>query len=246
MKIRSSLFSLSLSVAGVLCAAVSGAGAATTVTPDLNAMTSSFFQGTNKVRGYAGDNRPIFRVSTGGAFGLAGAETIYLSFTSFNPADYTAPVAGAILSVTSIDGLQGANASQESPFLVSAHGVSANPFTAITDDTNPGGTINWLDFYNNNILEADPLSRTSVSAFGNVDFDITPLVNSWIAGTNTNYVVALTGRNDTSGGDFLHGFANNTETPGSTRLTVVPEPGSVVFLSLAAGLLAGRRRSRKA
>ncbi len=38
-------------------------------------------------------------------------------------------------------------------------------------------------------------------------------------------------KNDISGGEFLHGFANNTETPGSTFLTVtaVPEPTAVLL-----------------
>jgi hypothetical protein len=224
------------------------AAAASIVTPIEDVMTSGFFFSPNFVRGYVGDNRPTFRVSTNGAFGVAGAEAVYIAFDEADFASFTAPVASAVLTVESRDGGFGANAGPGSPFTVSAHGVSADPFTAITDDTNPSGPTNWLDFFNNRILPADTAALTAVESFGAVTFDVTSLVNDWLGGTNTIFVVALTGKNDSSGSNFLHGFANNSDTSmnqGFTFLTVaeVPEPGSLSCLLVASALTWGRRWS---
>ncbi|MFI4861796.1 MAG: PEP-CTERM sorting domain-containing protein [Phycisphaerales bacterium JB063] len=206
-------------------------------------MTSGFFQGPNTVRGYASDGRATHRVSTPGAFGVAGAETVYLTFDPADFAGITEPVDSAYLTVTSISGGFGADASAANPFTVSAHALSADPLASIVDDTNPAGTTDWVTFYNDNILAADAEALTVVDGFGQVQFDITSVVNGWVAGSNTVFAVALTGNNDTSGGDFLHGFVNNTEAPGSSFLTVttVPEPGSLALLA-AGGVLLGRRR----
>jgi hypothetical protein len=192
-----------------------------TIAPLEDVMTSGFFQGVDLVRGYPGDfNRATFRVSTDTPFGQVGAETVYISFSAEAIAALGSTIDRAILTVLSVPGGQGADASPGNPFLISAHGVSADPFTSITDDTNPGGTISWLDFYNNNILDADPSAITVVKDFGSIHFDVTNLVKNWANGTNTHFVIALTGKNDTSGNDFLHGIRNNTEAPGSTFLTV--------------------------
>jgi hypothetical protein len=206
-------------------------------------MTSLFFTGTDLVRGYAGDGRTVHRVSTENPFGTVGAETIYLSI---DPGEFTGlsePVAKAVLSLESVDGGFGANADAANPFTVSAHAVDTDPLTAITDDTNPSGPIDWLTFYNDHILDVAPGSSTVVDGFGTVEFDITSLVNDWIAGTNTVYAVALTGKNDTSGGEFLHGFLNNSDNSGATFLTLsaVPEPGSAVLCVLGLMGLVGRR-----
>ena len=209
-------------------------------------MASSFFQGANTVRGYAGDNRPVFRVSTIDPFGTVGAETIYLTFDSAQFSGLTGPVS-ATLTLQSTDGGFGANAEAGNPFTVSAHAVASDPLTTIIDDTNPGGTKNWIDFYNNDILPADSAALTAVGGFGAVSFDVSAVVNDWLSGANSVFALALTGKNDVSGGEFLHGFLNNTEAPGSTFLTVtaaVPEPSSVA-LSLASAAMALVIRKRK-
>lgn len=214
------------------------------VTEDV--MTSSFFQGANAVRGYAGDNRPVFRVSTGNPFGTIGAETIYLAF-DYDFSSFTGPVS-ALLTVQSTSGGFGADASADTPFTVSAHGVAANPFTAISDDTNPAGSVSWLNFYNQSILPADAAARSVVTGPGAVSFDVSALVGSWISGGNAVQVIALTGLNDTSGNEFLHGFLNNTEAPGSVVLTVsaVPEPETHAMLLAGLGLLSLARRRQRA
>jgi hypothetical protein len=218
--------------------ALSQAAAADTINPTEDVMTSSFFQGTNTVRGYPGDNRPVMRVSTDGAFGNAGAETIYLSFNAADFASYSGPVT-ATLTLQSTEGGFGADAGAANPFTVSAHAVNADPFSSITDDNNPGGSIGWLDFYNNNILAADSAASTVINSFGAVSFNVSGIVNSWIDGSNSVFTIAMTGKNDTSGADILHGFLNNNDSAvafGSTYLTVTAVPEPETYAMLLAGL----------
>ena len=100
-----------------------------------------------------------------------------------------------------------------------------------------------MDFFNNNILPADAAALTTIDGFGTFTFDVTSLVNDWISGSNTFHFIALTGNNDPGTTDFLHGFLNNSENPGATTLTVVPEPTTLSFLGLSAiGVLAWRRK----
>jgi len=204
-------------------------------------MTSAFFQGPNQVRGYAGDARPVFRVSSDDAFGT-GPETVYLAFEAADFSTLSGPVSSATLNVVSADGGFGANAGPGSPFNVSAHAVNADPITSITDDTNPGGAISASDFLANNILAADAAAITAVDGFGTVQFDITQVVNDWIAGSNAIFAIALTGKNDVQvGNGFLHGFLNNTETPGSTFIAI-PEPTSLTLLGMGTACVLIRRR----
>jgi hypothetical protein len=211
------------------------------IDPVEDVMTSAFFSGPNYVRGYAGDNRNVHRVATDNAFGV-GPETIYITFDAADFTGLTSPVPSATLTVQSASGGFGADAGPGNPFTVSAHAVNADPLASITDDTNPGGPISWINYFNNNILTADPAALTSIDGFGPVTFDVTSIVNDWLDGSNTIFAIALTGTNDTSGNGFLHGFLNNTESPGSTFLTVVPEPASVALIGLGGVALIARRR----
>lgn len=211
-------------------------------------MTSGFFSvAPNFVRGYAGDSRNIHRVSTNAPFSTAGAETIYVAFNSAEFSSYTTSIPQAFLTLESVSGGFGADAGSGNPFTVSAHAVNADPLTDIADDGN-GGTISWLDFFNNNILSADAAAHTSIDSFGTVKFDVTAIVNDWISGSNTDFTIALTGKNDTSGNAFLHGFLNNTENPGSTFLSIVPEPSTALlgFVALIGMLSANGRRRESA
>lgn len=233
-----------------LFTAIPNATADTIIAPTEDVMTSAFFQGTNLVRGYNGEaNRPNFRVSNDNAFGV-GPETIYVQFSAGDFSGMSS-VDQAILTMESVDGGFGANASAGDPFIVSAHGVNADPFTEITDDTNPSGTIAWDDFFANNILTANAAALTTVDAFGPVEFDVTSLVNDWLAGGNPHFVIALTGKNDpqlgNGGNGFLHGFRNNSNTAaneGFTFLTVsaIPEPGSMFIIGCVGVVAAIRRR----
>lgn len=218
--------------------------ASATYSVDQDVMASPFFGGADRVRGYDADDRNVHRVSSNNPFGMASPETIYLTFGNADLSSFSGPV-HAELTVQSVSGGFNADASSASPFIVSAHAVNANPLTSITDDTNAGGAITWSDFYNNNIESADSAALTSINGFGTVTFDVSAIVNDWISGTNTIQAMALTGANDTSGTDFLHGFLNNSENPGSTYLTVsaVPIPSAVWLMG--SGLLGFLGMSRK-
>lgn len=234
-----------LSLAATLTFFVPLSAKALTVPVDEDVMTSGFFQGTDRVRGYSGDNRNVHRVSTDVPFGVGGAETVYLTFDPNAFSGLTTPIEKAVLKIESTPGGFGADGDPNSPFTASAHAVTTDPLAAIIDDTNPGGSVSWLDFFNNNILAADPNSLTIIDSFGQVEFNVTNVVNDWISGSNTVFALALTGKNDTSGSDILHGFLNNTENPGSTFLSItVPEPtSSALFLVAAIAGLSRRRRN---
>ena len=241
LQLRSSIYAAVLCFTSITPA---WADATTIFAPSGSVMTSSFFQGANTVRGYAGDNRPVFRVSTDQPFESPGAETIYLTFDDIF-STFSGPVK-AVLTMQSVSGGFDADASAANPFTVSAHEVNANPLTSIIDDTNPAGTISWVNFYSDNILAADSAAHTVVNGFGTYNFDVSAAVNNWITGANTHHALALTGKNDLSGQDFLHGFSNSTEVPGATFLTIspVPEPGEWAMLLAGLGLLGYKLRRR--
>lgn len=242
----------SLNLLGALAIAlpVGQVAAADVIPVTEDVMTSVFFQGANRVRGYAAEsNRPVMRVSNHNTNGTTGAETIYLSF-DYDFSTYAGPIYNATLTMQSTDGGFNANAGVGNPFLVSAHAVAANPFASITDDTNLSGPISWLDFYNNHIRAADTAARTSIDGFGPVNFNVTSIVNSWISGANNHRFIAMTGKNDTSGKNFLHGFLNNNNggvAMGHTFLTVsaVPEPEAYAMLLAGLGLIGWVARRKK-
>jgi hypothetical protein len=239
--------SLGLIPSAVLLVGVCGPARAATIPVVEDVMTSSFFTGTNLVRGYPGDARSTLRVSTDNAFGLTGAETVYLTFAASSFAGYTAPVAHARLTVESIAGGFNADGTADAPFQISAHALLADPLASIADDTNPGGAISWLDFYSNQILPASAEAITAVDSFGPVSFDVTAIVNDWISGANSVFAIALTGKHHTlNATEFLHGVRNNSDASvlGTSYLTIVPEPSVAVLGGIAgAALIAvGRRR----
>ncbi|PHS33058.1 MAG: hypothetical protein COA95_01755 [Methylophaga sp.] len=224
---------------------------AVTINTIEDVMTSTFFYppGTsNAVQGYDGDGKTTFRVSTNEPFGTSGAETIYLSFDSSDFAGFSAG-SSAILTMQSAKGGFGGDADAANPFTVSAHAVTADPISSIMDDTNAAGTMSWLDFYGNEIATADAAASTVIDSFGAVTFDVSAIVNDWITGANTFFTIALTGLNDISGNDFLHGFLNNSETPGSsyldvTNVSAVPIPAAIwLFGSALMGLVGARRKA---
>ena len=211
----------------------------TTIPVSEDVMTSAFFQGDNRVRGYANETplRDAHRVASNLAFG-SGPETVYMTFDYDFPGSFDAPVANATLHVTSVLGGFDAEGSADNPFQMAVSAVAENPLTAITDDSNPNGTIAWDDFFADSILEPNPNAITTVTGVGELQFDVTSLVNQWIDESNSIYAVALHGKADSlSDGNVLHGIANNSATAEVSHfLTVsIPEPNST-YLGLVASI----------
>lgn len=231
--------SLSLLTAGIIIASQQAAALQINIQEDV--MTSSFYSGDNRVRGYATDDRNVHRVSKYGSY----IETMYITFNANDFASLK-KVNNATLTITSADGGFGANASKEKPFIVSAHAVDSNPLTSIKDDTNPTGNINWKDFYNNNILQANNESLVTVDSFGKININVSSIVNSWIDGSNNVFALAITGKNHNLGTSILHGFLNNSENPGATYLTVqeVPVPAAAWLFASALVGIAGIKKSK--
>lgn len=233
----------------LLASLTASAAQAATYSPDEDVMTSGFFMGPDQVRGYVGDGRSVFRVSTPAAFGT-GLETIYLDFSGTDLSAFSGPV-NATLTMTSTAGTFNADAGPGNPFTVSAHGVDTDPLANIADNTG-SGTIAAADFYNNNIHAADAAALTVIDGFGEFSWDVSALVNDWISGANSLQFIAMTGQNDTSGNDFLHGFFNNSDTAqdqGYTRLEVsaVPLPAAAwLFGSAVLGMIGIARRQQRA
>ena len=69
-----------------------------------------------------------------------------------------------------------------------------------------------------------------MTGVGTVTFDVSDIVNGWIAGANSHQFIALTGKNDASGNDFLQGFVNNDN--GGTALGVGTLAALVTLVAL--------------
>ncbi|MEO0632393.1 MAG: hypothetical protein AAFY46_16945, partial [Planctomycetota bacterium] len=130
------------------------------------------------------------------------------------------------------------------PTEVSLHSLSANPLDVV-DDTIPSGPGSWLEFRANEITTSSIVSTTSVTGLGVFDWDITDLVNEWIANgdSNVSYSIAASTLLDT---DFepSAAFVNSTWnglTDEVTARIVIPAPASVLVFGLT-GLTAVRRR----
>jgi len=161
--VKTKMFKSTLTAALLLSSTLfaSSQVAAATIEPIEDVMTSSFFFSPNHLRGYDGEGRSTFRVSTNNPFGTTGAETVYLSFDSNAFSGFSAG-SSATLTMQSVAGGFGADAGAGNPFTVSAHAVTADPISSIIDDTNLSGSMSFLDFYTNEIETADAAAQTTI------------------------------------------------------------------------------------
>ncbi|MBO6739481.1 MAG: DNRLRE domain-containing protein [Phycisphaerales bacterium] len=219
--------------------------AGTTVYTDRDYMTSGFFSMDPAVRG-DNDGREINRVSSIQPFGVFDENT-YLEFNDYDWSTLGGPVDSAVFRIEVVSGGFGADSSEENPFDISLHSLSQDPWTTI-DPTLFSGPASYQGFAADQINSASVISTTSVGGAGIYEWDITSLVNDWIANGDANFAqtIALSGILDASGGTFLQGLVNSTspsligdEVIG--QIVVVPAPAGL--LSFAAfGVIASRRR----
>ena len=127
------------------------------------------------------------------------------------------------------------------------HSLVNDPWATIDHHATSGAGF-YQDFVNAEITNSSVISTTSVGGEGVYDWDITALVNDWIANGDDNhaFTIALSGIMDVSGAGFLQGLVNSTnpllsgdETIG--QIVIVPAPSSAMILG-AFGCFAVRRR----
>ncbi|MEM9420060.1 MAG: hypothetical protein AAGA25_13555 [Planctomycetota bacterium] len=198
--------------------------------------------------------RPTIGVSTPDPFLQSGGgtvgtweETTYFTF-DFDPSQFTGPVSNAVLEVETATRAFGTVPSVTDPFAISAHRVTSDPTTI--DPSLDSSSSDPLSYVNFNSTEFGAVEDTvSITGTGIEQWDITDLVNEWIANGDVNfdYSIAMTGRvgnpADTDSSGFFHAFVNSGEGPGqSAQLIIVPSPSGAITLAVIP-LLGLRRRS---
>lgn len=232
--------------AGLVLATLGGSAMANvTVMTDRDYMTSGFFSFDPLVRG-DNDGRGVNRVSSQSPFGTFNENT-YMEFNDTDWSAFDGPVDSAVFRVQLTSGGFGADSSESNPFDISVHSLGSDPWTTI-DHHATGGAGFYQNFVNSEITASSVVATTTVAGTGVYEWDITSLVNEWIANGDANfaYTIALSGILDTSGGTFLQGVVNSTD-PNLTgeevlgQIAIVPAPG-VLGLLACGGLVASRRR----
>ncbi len=132
------------------------------------------------------------------------------------------------------------------PFAISAHRVLSDPTTI--DPSLSSGPGSYAEFKDTQIGAVE--DTQSVTGPALVSWDVTDLVNEWIANGDGNfdYSIAMTGRVgnpvDTDEAGAFFGFVNTEGTlsgqPAQLEITI-PEPASALLLGLGAAALIRRR-----
>ena len=230
-----------------LIAASAAAAAATAQVIDIpvaqDYMSSGFFQ-SDFLRGEdAGSNRATNRVTSPNIFGVVG-ETAYFAF-DFDPAAFSGPAPRALFRVENAPTGFFPDVDPSNPADISLHSLTADPLVAV-DQTLAGGPGSWLDFRDNEITTASIVATTAVDGFGVFEWDVTALVNDWIANGDANFAYTLgsSALLDPEG-DAAVGFVNSSWSgltdEFTARITIVPSPGALALLGLG-GLTARRHR----
>ena len=207
-------------------------------------MSSGFFQ-SDYLRGEeAGSNRATNRATSTEIFGVTG-ETAYFAF-GFDPLAFSGPVEQAVFRVENISTGFFPDVDPTNPAEISLHSLTADPLTAVDQDL-AAGPGSWLDFRDTQITTASILSTTTIDGFGVFEWDITDLVNEWIANGDSNfaYTLGTSALLDPDGGAAVafvnSSFGGLTGEQITARIAIIPAPGSIALLGLT-GLVAGRRR----
>ncbi|MEM6690117.1 MAG: PEP-CTERM sorting domain-containing protein [Planctomycetota bacterium] len=175
-------------------------------------------------------------------------EVTYFTF-DFQPGSFTSPIRTALLEVETLSRPFGSIPTPSNPFAVSAHRVTADP-TAIDPALNASSAgPSYLNFGASEIAGAE--DTVSITDVGIYTWDVTELVEEWIANGDANFdfSLAMTGRignpADTASSGFFHAFANSGANSGQAAqllITSVPEPTSFASLCVLGGMTALRRR----
>ncbi|MEL6497554.1 MAG: PEP-CTERM sorting domain-containing protein [Planctomycetota bacterium] len=225
---------------------IAGAAAAqpTEILASSDYMSSGFFfpSSLDLVRGEEANSiRSANRVSPEIISGVTG-ENAYFSF-DFDPSAFSGPVPEAVIRVEVVPGFF-ADPTTTDPASVSIHSVASDPLATI-DQTIATGPSSFLDFRDTQITTSSIISTTDVTGLGVFDWDITALVNDWIANGDANNAFALGTSVLTDATGSTAAFVNSTWTgltdEVTARIVVIPAPASAALLGLG-GLAAVRRR----
>ena len=228
-------------IAASLAAAVAAEAGTSTIDLANDYMTSGFFQ-SNFVRGDdAGSSRAVNRATSPSIFGVQG-ETTYFDF-DFNPSNFAGPVAEAVFRVEVVANGFFGDPSAGNPADISIHSLTADPLASIDDNVQQS----FIDFRESQITTSSIVSTTTVDGLGVFEWDITSLVNEWIANGDANFTYSIgTGALlDPDAGTAI-GFVNSSwagltdEVVG--QIVIVPTPGGAAIGLTAIGITASRRR----
>ena len=232
--------------AGLVASTQGVAGATTEVLASQDYMSSGFFGSTSGdfLRGEeTGSVRGSHRATSSTIFGVTG-ETAYFGF-DFDPTAFTSPIESAVFRVEVVGAGFFADPTQANPAEVSIHSLSADALSAI-DQTLSGGPGSWLEFRDNEITNGSIVSTTSVDGLGVFDWDVTDLVNEWIANGDSNSAYTLgtsvlLDQDDDTAVAFVNSTWADLTTETTARLVIVPSPGTAAIF-VTAGLVGVRRR----
>lgn len=177
-----------------------------------------------------------------GTSDAAWEETTYFTF-DFQPGDFGGPVDSAVLRVETVVRGFSTYPNETEPFAISAHRVLDDPTTI--DGSLSSGAGSFVEFKNTQIGGVE--DTVSLTEPGIYDWDITDLVNEWIANGDANfdYSIAMTGRVgnpvDTEDIGAFHSFINSEGgLEGLAAQIIVPEPATAVLAAM--GTFAFMRR----
>lgn len=206
-------------------------------------MTSGFFFGVNLIRGDQNPStREVNRVTSTAPFGVTG-ENAYFEF-DFDPTAFSGPVSEAFFRVETLAPGFFDTPSALNPAEISLHSLTADPLASI-DDNLASGPGSYIDFRDSQITTSSIISTTTIDGLGIFSWDITSLVNEWIANGDTNFsytigTSALLDTNPNTGVAFINSSFEGLSGQLTPRI-VIPAPGAASLLA-ASGLLATRRK----
>ncbi|MEM0914001.1 MAG: PEP-CTERM sorting domain-containing protein [Planctomycetota bacterium] len=219
---------------------------ALSVPVDQDYMSTGFFFGPPFLRGQeSSSSRTTNRVTSPVISGITG-ETAYFSF-DFDPSAFSGPVPQATLTVENVATGFFTDVSDTNPADISIHRLTADPL-AVINTALGSGPGSWLDFRDTQITVPSVVDTISIDSFGVNTWDITSLVNEWIANGDANfaYTVGTSALLDPEGGAavaFVNSSFNGlagTET--TARIDIIPEPASIALLGLGGAMVFARRR----
>ncbi|MEM1011808.1 MAG: hypothetical protein AAGI46_06260 [Planctomycetota bacterium] len=226
-----------------LALAVPATAQVVTLDVDQDYMSSGFFFGPDFLRGQEDNStRATNRATSNPVFGVNG-ETAYFSF-DFDPSAFSGPVQSAVFRSTTVaPGFGLPEASVGDPAVISLHSLTADPLATV--DLADASTV--FAFRDAQITTSSIVATESITSLGLVEFDVTGLINTWIAdaGATFDFTIgssALLDQTEAAVAFVNSSFTGLLPTDVAPQLVItVPEPATASLVAVA-GLIGLRRR----